>query len=146
MDNRRTLRGYKYYVDVATGRRPPVFVAFLDLAPHDREAVNGVVFEVPDAHLTALDRRERNYHRRDVADHLDLDLGGAPVWAYLGRDEARDRHRRALATGTGVVSREYVDGVRRGFGAFGEDMVRDFDRTTATPQLPIRELRCVNVP
>src|SRR6201986_1657222 len=32
MDNRRDLPGYKYYTD-AGGRRPEVFVAYLDLVP-----------------------------------------------------------------------------------------------------------------
>ena len=36
MDNRRTIPGYKYYVDPETGERPPVRVTFLSLYPAAR--------------------------------------------------------------------------------------------------------------
>src|SRR6201999_666753 len=81
MDNRRDLPGYKYYTD-RQGRRPEVFVAYLDLvadetasahpAPAARSAhnVNGVCLAVDDATLEQLDRRERNYERTDISDRV----------------------------------------------------------------------------
>ena len=42
MDNRRTIPGYKYYVDPETGERPPVRVTFLNLYPAAEGQVNGV--------------------------------------------------------------------------------------------------------
>src|SRR5919198_5063250 len=82
MDNRATIPGYKYYVDAA-GRRPEVFVTFLNLVPGD--GVDGVVF---DADRAVLDARERNYRRVDVSDALDVP---GPVYAYIGLDEAVER-------------------------------------------------------
>jgi cation transport regulator ChaC len=137
MDNRRTIPGYKYFLDPAGGR-PEVFVAFLDAAPEPGAAVAGLAFEVSEAALEALDARERNYRRIDVTESVDADLGGR-VWAYLGRDEARERLAAGQRTGTAVVARAYVDGVRAGFAAHG----LAFD---PEPELPVRDLTLVWVP
>jgi hypothetical protein len=75
MDNRRTIPGYKYYLDAATGERPAVFVAFLDIVEDPGSAVEGLSFEVDAAALAALDDRERNYRRVEVDGRL---------WAYAG--------------------------------------------------------------
>ena len=87
MDNRRTIRGYKYYVDAVTGERPAVYVAFMCIWPAPGASVHGVLLEVDDAGLAALDRRERNYDRRDVSAHVDVN---GPVWAYLASDAGRE--------------------------------------------------------
>src|SRR4051794_32580383 len=71
MDNRRTLPGYRYFLDAATGERPPVYVAFLDIRPCAGARVNGIVFP---ADLAVLDARERNYAREDVTALLDADV------------------------------------------------------------------------
>src|SRR5687767_9643026 len=57
MDNRRTIPGYKYYLDAATGERPAVFVAFLDIVEDPGSAVEGISFEVDPA--TLAPRRPR---------------------------------------------------------------------------------------
>jgi hypothetical protein len=145
MDNSRTIPGYKYYADVRTGERPPVFVTFLNITDDPGAWVNGVVFGVPAAQLPLLDRRERNYRRREVSAHVDLELDG-PVWAYVGREGARQRYRTGLAAGTAVVSEDYVEKVRGDFAFFGEQMLRDFDRTTAGLEVPALALRRVGVP
>ena len=136
MDNRRTLPGYKYYLDPATGGRPEVFVSFLDIAPDGGAAVDGVVIEVAD--LEAVDARERNYRRVEVTDALDADLGG-PVWAYAGLPEARERYAQATAAGAAVVARAYLDGVRAGFASYG----LAFD---TSPDVPVVDLVRVDVP
>ena len=105
MDNRRTIPGYKFYVDPATGERPAVFVTFVCIWPEPGASVEGVVFEVDDDGLAALDRRERNYDRRDVAAHVD---GDGPVWAYLASAAGRERFAAGRAAGTAVVSEEYL--------------------------------------
>jgi hypothetical protein len=105
MDNRRTIPGYKFYVDPVTGDRPEVFVTFLCVWPEPGASVQGVVFEVDDDGLAALDRRERNYDRHDVSAHVDVD---GPVWAYLGSAAGRERFAAGHATGTAVVSEEYL--------------------------------------
>lgn len=138
MDNRRTLPGYKYFLDAATGARPPVFVAFLDVVEDPAATVHGIAFPVTPAELEALDDRERNYRRVEVGAALDAGLGG-PVWAYTGLAEARERYARAAAAGTAVVPRVYLDGVREGFAAYG----LGFD---TAPEVPVSDLTRVDVP
>jgi hypothetical protein len=123
MDNRVDLPGYKYYVDSRTGERPPVCVAFLDLAPVPERSVKGVIFEAAD--LDALDDRERNYARREVMEG---------VVAYIGTPDARERYRR----GPTVVCAEYLESVQSGLEQIGA--------STEPPGVPIRDLRRVDLP
>ena len=108
MDNRRTIPGYKVYLDPDTGERPAVYVTFLCIWPEAGASVEGVVFVVDDAGLALLDRRERNYDRHDVSAHVDAD---GPVWAYLASDAGRERFAAGRAAGTAVVSEAYLDAV-----------------------------------
>jgi len=105
MDNRRTIPGYKFYVDAETGERPAVFVTFVCIWPEPGASVEGVLIEVGDAGLAALDARERNYDRHDVSPHLDVD---GPVWAYAASAAGRERFAAGHAAGTAVVSEEYL--------------------------------------
>jgi cation transport regulator ChaC len=139
MDNRRTIPGYKYYVDPDTGERPPVRVTFLNLYPSAGGQVNGIAFPVTAEVLDELDRRERNYDRIDVTPLLDADLGGT-VWAYLGSEAARER----FAAGAAVVAQDYFDAIRDGFAAVGG--LDAFDRSTDPLTVPLRRLTRVDVP
>jgi len=139
MDNRRTIPGYKYYVDPETGERPPVHVTFLNLYPAAEGRVNGIAFPVTAKALDQLDRRERNYDRIDVTPLLDMDLGGT-VWTYLGSNAARER----FAAGTAVVSQEYFDAVREHFASVGG--LDAFDRSTDRLTVPLRRLKRVDLP
>jgi hypothetical protein len=145
MDNTRDLPGYKYYLDPETGDRPGVCVAYLDLAHDPRTAVNGVVFPVEAPALAALDRRERNYERRDVTAHLDPPIGGR-VWTYIGTAAARERLERARERGAAVVDRAYFDTVRDGFAQLGPAELERFDASTDSPPLPMTALRRVDMP
>ena len=119
MDNRRDLPGYKYYTD-ATGERPQVYVAYLDLvtATDERAAgVNGLCLPVDDHLLPELDRRERNYERVDVSDRVEA--GGARVWAYMGFAAARERLAAGRRDGSAVIDAGYVRTVEAGFAALG---------------------------
>jgi cation transport regulator ChaC len=140
MDNRRTIPGYKIYLDPETGARPEIYVAYLDIEPTAGAAVAGVAFAAPD--LAALDRRERSYHRRDVTALVDADLGG-PVYAYVGRAESRARLAAGRAAGTAVVASHYLENVRAGFDAYGA--LAAFEATTAPLDLPLRDLRRVDL-
>jgi cation transport regulator ChaC len=139
MDNRRTIPGYKYYVDPDTGERPPVRVTFLSLYPAAEGRVNGVALPVTAAELDRLDGRERNYDRIDVTGRLDTDLGDT-VWAYLGSEAARER----FATGDAVVALDYFDAIRGGFAAVAG--LEEFDRSTDPLTVPLRRLTRVDVP
>jgi hypothetical protein len=127
MDNSVDLPGYKYYVD-GDGARPDVKVTFVNLREADGAAVNGALL---DADLDVLDLRERNYERREVEPGL---------WAYTGTDDARARYE----AGPSVVSREYLELVRSGFASLGE--LERFERTTDPPEVPVMELRRVDLP
>ena len=137
MDNRETVPGYKVYVDPETGRRPPVHVAYLSIRHTPGGHVNGVALAVTAEELDGLDRRERNYDRRNVADLLDAELDG-PVWAYVGSPAGRRRLAQGRATGSAVVSRGYLDDVRGGFDALG--LLPEFEATTDPPDLPVVDL------
>jgi gamma-glutamylcyclotransferase (GGCT)/AIG2-like uncharacterized protein YtfP len=123
MDNRRTIPGYKYYVDPETGERPAVYVAFLSIWPEPGARVEGVALDLDDAALAALDARERNYDRRDVTALVEPDMG-ARVWAYVGSAAARERFAAARAAGKAVVAAEYLALVP----------------AAEPPDLPVREL------
>jgi hypothetical protein len=103
MDNRVDLPGYKYYVDAASGDRPAVYVAFVDLEPDPDALVEGVVFPVDEAALAALDSRERNYVRADVTGGIYPPTGGR-VDAYFGSVDARARY----SAGPTVIARDYL--------------------------------------
>ena len=139
MDNRRTIPGYKYYVDPDTGERPPVRVTFLSLYPAAEGRVNGVAFPVTADELDALDRRERNYDRIDVTRLIDAGLGGT-VWTYLGSEAARER----FAAGAAVVTQGYFDAIRADFAAARS--LEAFDRSTDPLTVPLRRLTRVDVP
>jgi hypothetical protein len=134
MDNRRTIPGYKYFLDAGTGERPAVHVAFLDLEPDPSAHVDGVALAVDGADLGELDARERNYRRVDVA--LD---GHGPAWVYVGLRAARVRYEQAAGAGRAVVARAYVDDVRAGFAAHGLDF-------HTRPDVPVMDLTRVDVP
>ncbi len=140
MDNRRDLPGYKYYTDAA-GRRPPVFVAYLDLieAPEDPGAVvNGLCLPVDDAVLAQLDARERNYERTDVSDRASA--GGATVWAYIGSAAARERLTMGRRTGTALIDAGYVRTVEAGFAMLGDAELAACRRSLEPGDLPVAEL------
>jgi hypothetical protein len=128
MDNRESIPGYKFYVDPDTGERPRVYVAYLSIRPEPGESVPGLAFPVTDDELERLDRRERNYERRDVTDLVEADLGGR-VWAYVGSVAGRNRLAQGRSRGTVVVSRGYLEKVRAAF-----------DGVMVPEDLPIRAL------
>jgi gamma-glutamylcyclotransferase (GGCT)/AIG2-like uncharacterized protein YtfP len=126
MDNTKTIAGYKFYVDPVTGERPAVYVVYLAIRPEPGATVAGELLPVDDALLAALDARERNYDRRDVSEHVELDVG-ARVWAYLGSEAGRARCAAGRAAGTAVISEGYLASVP----------------VDAPPDLPVRPLlRC----
>jgi hypothetical protein len=145
MENTRDLPAYKHYLDPETGERPAVYVAYLDLAPQPGDSVNGLVFPVETGGLKELDRRERNYERREVGDQINPPPGGR-VWAYFGSAAARERFERGRSGGTAVVDRAYLDGVRDGFARLGRLELERFDASTDPPPVPIRVLERVDTP
>jgi gamma-glutamylcyclotransferase (GGCT)/AIG2-like uncharacterized protein YtfP len=139
MDNRRDLPGYKHYTD-GRGERPPVFVCFLDVigdAPPSA-TVNGLCVPVDSARLAALDDRERNYERHDVS--ALVDAGGARVWTYVGRRDARLRMRWAVGARRAVIDGGYLDAVAAGFQALGAEEYEACAASLLPGRLPVMAL------
>jgi hypothetical protein len=140
MDNRADLPGYKHYL-APDGSRPAIFVAFLDLRPQPGSVVDGLAIPVPDAALPALDDRERNYDRVELAGgDLDAALDG-PVFTYRGSAAGRARLAQGLAAGSARISRAYAEAIDAGHAALGGD--RSFAETTDPEPCPRAELRIV---
>ena len=97
MDNSVDLPDYKHYV-APDGHRPDLMVCYLDIDERPDAVVNGVALKVGADELPALDARERNYERRDVAGQLNVRLGGR-VWAYVGRRPAGPAPGAGAASG-----------------------------------------------
>jgi gamma-glutamylcyclotransferase (GGCT)/AIG2-like uncharacterized protein YtfP len=134
MDNRRDLPGYKHYTD-ELGRRPAVFVCFLDIEIDPRGSVNGLCLPVDGPRLAALDERERNYERIDVS--ASVDAGGARVWAYVGARAARLRMRWAVAAHRAVIDGRYLEMVADGFAALGSGELERCADSLAPGRLPV---------
>jgi hypothetical protein len=163
MENLVSLPGYKYYLDPADGSRPEVFVTFLDLAEDSGAQVNGVLLPVDAALLVELDRRERNYQRRDVTGAVELverspgtgargdaaaagaDAPPGRVWTYFGRDEARRRAEHGRRTERAVVHRAYLDSVRAGFAALADEALAEFEASTTPHDCRVLELSRVEL-
>ena len=141
MDNRVDLPGYKCYVD-RDGRRPPVFVCFLDIEHAPGERVNGLCLPVTATELAALDRRERNYERTDVTCELEAaPEPGTRVWAYRGSPAGRARFAEGIAAGTAVVQAGYLEAVRAAFAALGEAEWEACAPSLDPRGLPVRALQ-----
>jgi gamma-glutamylcyclotransferase (GGCT)/AIG2-like uncharacterized protein YtfP len=143
MDNRRDLPGYKYYTG-ADGRRPDVFVAYLDLlgAPDDpAQTVNGICLPADETTLEQLDRRERNYERTEVTDRLaSAAPSGARIWAYIGSVAARERLAEGRRTATAVIDAGYIATVEAGFAVLGERELAACRSSLEPGGLPVAEL------
>ena len=145
MENSRDLPGYRFVRDPRSGERPDVAVAFVNACPAPGDRLNAVAFTVTPDQLPALDARERNYARTDVSALVEPPLD-APVHAYLGLAEARERFDAARECGRAVVARAYHDGVRAGFAALGPEALAAFDRSTDPPEVPLADLVSVPLP
>lgn len=138
MDNRRDLPGYKYYTD-PEGRRPAVFVAFLDVVEDPDASVNGLCLPVDAAALAQLDERERNYVRVEVSDRVQAQ--GARVWTYTGSPQGRERLRRGRAAGRAVIDAGYLRAVQAGFAWLGEAELSACRPSLHADGLPVVPLR-----
>ena len=101
---------------------------------------NGVLVHVDDDELAALDWRERDYERTDIADRVDPDgaIAGSVV-TYVPRASAVERYERARDDGTAGIRRSYWDLVRDAFGSLGGDHLAQYDRTPS-PDIPVVDI------
>jgi cation transport regulator ChaC len=144
MDNTLTLPGYKLYLSAADESRPAVFVTFLNLVPANGRHVSGVLFAVDAEQLAVLDRRERNYDRRDVTGLIDGQRTGR-IWTYIGKPDAERRFALGAREGRAVVEQAYLESVRAGFQLIAADALEEFDATTDPHGCPVLALRRVEL-
>jgi hypothetical protein len=142
MNNWEEAPSRKHFVDPETRQPPRVRVAFLDIEEEAGAAVNGLAIPVDTERLAALDLRERRYTRRDVSAEFDSALPHT-LYAFLGREDARERTRPDYSDEPIVVSEEYLERVRRAFDDLGSDARAEFDRTTEPLRFPTRPLEQV---
>jgi cation transport regulator ChaC len=129
MDNSLTLPGYKYYLDAEDASRPEVFVTFLNLLPAPGHRVNGMLVPVGAEQLVELDRRERNYTRREVTASIEPVAEGR-VWSYFGKPEACRRFAAGVHAARAVIDEAYLERVRAGFEALSDDALAEFEQST----------------
>lgn len=106
-------------------------VAVLGIEPAPGALCRGAVFAVVDGDLPRLDRRERNYDRRDVTDLVGWPgkPDGCRVFTYVPRPDALRRLAGAGRAGREVVVRTGYLGLAR--AASGE---------IPAPPFPLRDL------
>jgi cation transport regulator ChaC len=130
----------KHWLDRETGERPRIRVAYLDIAPSEEDAVNGVAIPVDAEHLALLDAREVNYERVEVSAAFEGPIDGR-VFTYFGLDAARERCSEGARDGNVFVSSTYFASVRRSFDLLAPDALAEFERTTDPLPFPERDLR-----
>lgn len=143
MHNRAGANDDKFFVEGETGDRPDLYAAWLNIERAPGAACPGLAVPMDEARLRQFDLRERNYRRLEVTPDFEPALGG-PVWAYVGRPEARARFERGRAEGSVVVSGAYLERVEAAFAAAGAPTLAAYRRSTVPPACPVRaDLRLV---
>lgn len=142
MDNAAGGQGGKHFIDPATGERPAIQIAWLNVEAVAGAACNGLAVPVDAALLADLDRREASYGRVEIGAALEPSAP-LPVWTYIGTERARALYEEAHARGTAVVSRAYSDAVRAAFAGVGADALAAYEASTVPPEAPLRDLHFV---
>lgn len=143
MENAAADADAKFYVD-DSGVRPDLAIAFLDVYPSNLGNTNGVIFEVDEARLIELDRREIRYSRTEVTEQIvaEQDLHGR-VWTYRGNTKSVEVAKRGKELGRACASREYVEYCAHGFNLAGKEALHDFNESTDPLDLPVFDLTMV---
>jgi cation transport regulator ChaC len=139
MDNSVDLPDYKHYI-APDGHRPALMVCYLDIEERPDAVVNGVALRVGADELPALDARERNYERRDLAGQFNVTLGGH-VWAYVGRRAGRARACRGRRERRLAIASSYHERVLAGFDVLRQR--RRFELLTKPARMPVADLSLV---
>ena len=100
-------------------------VVSLGIAAADDEACNGVVFDVDDDELAALDWRERDYERVDITDVTI---------------ESIERYELARNEGRAAIRQSYWTLVEDAFASLGGHHAEWYARTPP-PDIPVADIR-----
>jgi hypothetical protein len=144
MNNWEGGKEVKHFLDPATGERPRIRVAYLDIYEQAGSAVNGLALPADGERLRMLDEREINYRRIEVTEAFE---GSAPgrVFTYISLDAARERCRQGAAEGNVFASRDYAASVRLAFERLGAEALAEFNRTTDPLPFPERDLLACSI-
>ncbi len=106
------------------------------------ESCNGVVFDVDDDELAALDWRERDYERVDITDltNVEADRFDGRVQVYVPRPSSIERYEVARDEGRAAIRQSYWTLVEDAFAALGDDHAEWYERTPA-PDIPVADIR-----
>ncbi len=145
MDNSLNQKNYKYYLD-STGKRPDIFVTFLNIQPSKTKrasTVNGIVFRVSSKEFEEIKLRERNYTLEDISAQLSSSFHER-VYASVAKPEAIERFDEAAAKGKAVIHRAYKENVEAAFRSVSEGFLKDYFNSTLALLLPCIDLERVN--
>lgn len=145
MDNSLNQTNYKYYLD-STGKRPDIFVTFLNIRPCEKKpesTVNGIVFRVTSDEFEQIKLRERNYTLEDISAQLSSSFNES-VYASVAKPEAIERFNKAEAMGKAVIHRAYKENVEAAFCSVSERFLKAYFGSTLASPLPCVALERVN--
>ncbi|MBC8412351.1 MAG: gamma-glutamylcyclotransferase [Nitrospira sp.] len=105
---------------------------FLDLCPDKNSTVNGVLLEVSLEELTQLGLREKNYQCVDITDAI-VDSPDGKIYTFTVKTE----HLLMTEDKDVYIPRLYIDMVKEGCRAMGEDFLSDYEVSTAPVKIPV---------
>ncbi len=116
-------------------------VVSLGVVAAEGESCNGVVFDVDEDELAALDWRERDYERVDITDVTTVDVGrfDGRVQVYVPRPSSIERYELARDEGRAAIRQSYWTLVEEAFAALGGDHAERYGRTPA-PDIPVADI------
>ena len=116
-------------------------VVSLGVVAADGEACNGVVFDVDDDELAALDWRERDYERVDITEmtSVDVEQFDGRVQVYVPRQSSIERYEQARDEGRAAIRQSYWTLVEDAFAALGDHHAEWYGRTPA-PDIPVADI------
>ena len=119
-------------------------VVSLGVAAAGDESCNGVVFDVDDDELAALDWRERDYERVDITDQTTVERDGfdGPVQVYVPRASSIERYEVARDEGRAAIRQSYWTLVEDAFAALGGQHAEWYGRTPA-PDIPVADITLI---
>lgn len=90
------------------------------------QPINGVLFEVSQSELAALDAREKHYVKVDITTDIITPHSFQSVYTYVGMPQYIDHGDIAAKT-----PQSYIEVVEEGFRALGDVEFQKFRQTTA---------------
>ena len=116
-------------------------IVALGVIPADDESVLGVVAQLSEEELAALDHRERNYTRVDVTEQVasEASIGGR-VFTYVPRNASIETYQAARDAGRAGIRRTYWDLVQAAYGELGADQLERYRSETPDPDVPLVDI------